>query len=215
MATQTRSRNTGNKTMTSILIYIFLIGALGTFAMPVIRVSLPPLGEKAWSVLEVVKPVLQSAGGRRQKQGQMQKVDYDFVDILKEVLPHSAKTNQPRQLSATFLAGILVPIALLASYLLLLVLCCFPLMKRNVTLATAAIAAVLTSVYALAGTFYLGHAAQQSVQAAAEKAGSGILGMITKNLVQQISIRPDTGLYALAVLCALVYLTGLYRREKE
>ena len=195
------------------ILYIGLIAALGTYALPLLRVKLPPVGEKAWSIMDVTKmlPKMTQSKPSEDKNVFGVKTDFDFMDLLEKVAPKNS-ANQPSKVSPVFILGVLVPVSLVLTYVF---------MVLGLLLAPWAAAlgwvtgfSVLTSLYALGGTFYLGKSASQVFHESVSKAAEGIFGGIAKNFVPEITIQPDTALYALAVLSILIFLINRFTRQK-
>jgi len=195
--------------VTMIFIYILLFAAVSTYVLPVLRVTLPPVGSKSWSVRDVAWSIPKSFAPRDQKEGF--KFDYDFVDFMQKIMPED--TQNPSVLKALpFFLGILVPITLVLAYLFILLSFFLAPLTKGGPLFTTSLLAVINSIYALAGTYYLGDIAQAAYHDAVQKAGSGILGTLAQTFVSEISVKPDTGLFVLCGAAVLVFVTNLYRR---
>ena len=204
--------------MKKVIAILLLGGALGTYTLPVLVVNFPPLGKKAWSTLEVTKPVAKALMGKKKEaqQGKLPgiKVNQDFLDLLKKIAPKDEKSGATQKFSLAFILGILVPVSLALAYLL----AALGLLSLIVGIAGASrffsFLALVSSAYALTGTFYLGKAAAASFQGSVAKAGQGIFGAIAKNFAEKVTIQPDKGLYALAALTFLAFATLLLVRKK-
>ncbi len=202
----------------TILIYISLIAGAGTYFLPVIRVNLPPLGEKSWSVQDVVGPVVQRIT-LSQNKGEAKtasiKLDHDFFKVVSDVSPKNPQTSAPRKISPTYILGALVPVALLASYLFLIVGLFLAALKTAFPFVVSSAIAAGTAIYALLGTFYLGSAAERAFSNAVSRASEGVLGVITKNFVVQLTVQPSVGLFLLAILMSLAFVAALYRSNQR
>ena len=197
-------------------IYVFLMGALGTYFLPIVSVTLPALGKKSWSVRDIVQSIPMPKGAA-QKEGQKGKLtpDYDFFDIVKEISPKNPETKATAKVSPEFIAGALVPVALAFAYLLALLGLFVAPLKKGGAFSSVSVAATACSAYALLGTYYLSQAAQRAFSSSVAKVEDSPFGMIAKNFVQQVTIQPETGLYALVVLTALVLVVGFYRKAQS
>ena len=202
-----------NLSLFTILIYACLIAGAGTYFLPVIRVNLPPLGEKSWSIQDIVGPIFQKMAPSQQKTGSV-KLDRDFFELVNKVAPKDSKTSAPKKISITYILGALVPVALLASYVFLFAGLFLAGLKNAGALVFSSAAAAITAIYALLGTFYLGAAAERAFTNAVAKAGEGVLGVITKNFAVKLTVQPSVGLYLLAVLMSLCFVTSLYRNNE-
>ncbi len=187
---------------------ICLIVALSTYWMPIIRLIVSPIGSKAWSVHDVVSAIPKGLSQPAQKSSF--KVDSDFIDFVKEILPKS-KTNTPRKFSFTFVISILIPFALLGAYLGTLAqffIILFLNKTRMLQKASGATAAV--SLYALLGTYYMGVQAHLAFANTMERVNKSAFGFVTKYFTQQISLCADKGLYVLLMATALAFLSTLF-----
>lgn len=202
----------------TILIYVSLIAGAGTYFLPVIRVNFPPFGEKSWSVQDVVGPVVQRMTfSQNQGGGKSASVnlDRDFFKVVSDVSPKNPGTSAPQKISPTYILGALVPVALLASYLFLIAGLFLAVLKPAFPFAVSSALAAGTAIYALLGTFYLGSAAERAFSNAVSKAGEGVLGVITKNFVVQLTVQPSVGLFLLAILMSLSFVAALYRSNQR
>lgn len=196
--------------VSTFFVYLLLIAALGTFFLPTVRVRMPPLGERSWSIRDLTKSLPKLLTPKEEKESRV-KLDYDFIDLVMKVLPPDEKAIGPYQVSPTFLLGILVPFALIMAYLFLALGVLLVSLRKGLLFLPSSLA-LLSSGYALGGTYCLGITAQRTFTAMAAKAGEGIFGIFTRNLVQQITIQPDTGLFALVILTGLLWLANLLRK---
>ena len=201
-----------------IATYVFLLGALGTYFLPVMSVNLPAFGKKSWSVKDIVSVIPKSLpkGGGQQpdKKGKLS-IDYDFKDLIKEISPKSEPGKGGAQVSPRIILGTLVPVALALAYLLVIVSLLMALSKNCSAFGASSIAAAACSVYALVGTYLLAQAAQKAFSSSMAKVEASPFGAIAKNFVQQVSVKPEMGLYALAVLTVLVLVLGLSQKKKS
>ena len=200
-----------------IATYVFLLGALGTYFLPVMSVNLPAFGKKSWSVKDIVSVIPKSLpkGGGQQpdKKGKLS-IDYDFKDLIKEISPKAEPGKGATKISPQVVFGAFVPVALALAYLLAAVSLILAVLKKCAAFFTASVATAACSVYALVGTYLLAQAAQKAFSASMAKVESSPFGAIAKNFVQQVSIQPETGLYALTILTVLVFLIGVYRKDQ-
>lgn len=199
---------------TNLIIYMLLIAAIGTYALPMLSIQLPPLGEKTLSVKDVIQSIPKAGGGGEEKKKGDLKVSRDFLDVLMKLLPKDAETKKPVKLSLTFIVGILVPIALVVAYgTLFLSLLIVPFKKIFLSILSGA--AVLSAAYAVVGTFYLGLVAEAAYANAVDKVSGKTLGGLVKNFIPEITIVPDYGLYALFLVSAFIYTINLFRKAKK
>ena len=123
------SQGTKFLSITTILIYSLLAGGLASSYLPIVQVKSPLIGTKSWGVQDLIKSLPKSSG--KKKKDPIIKVDYDFMDVLKKILPKNSKTNEPKTASLTFILGILVPIALALTYFLLIIALLVAPIKRG------------------------------------------------------------------------------------
>lgn len=203
--------------VSTIAIYVFLIGALGTYFLPIVSVTLPAFGNKGWSVRDVVTSIPIPKVGLKATSQTEEKLtlDYDFIDLVKEVSPKNPETKATVKVSPEFIAGALVPVALALAYVLVLLCCFLAPLKKGAIFPSVSLLATACAAYALLGTYYLSQAAQRAFASSIARVEDSPFGIIAKNFVQQVTIQPETGLYALVVLTALVLVTGFYRRAQN
>ncbi len=215
-----KGKSNNNQILTAA-IYVFLIGALGTYFLPVISVQLPALGKKSWSVSDVVSAIpktLPKAGGK-QAEGEKKEisVDYDFNDLLQEISPKGEPKGETgadgAKISPRIVLGALVPVALALAYVLALASLLLAAVKKGPFTVTS-FATAACAVYALLGTYLLAQQAQAAFSDSIAKVESSPFGAIAKNFVQQVSIQPETGLYALSALTVLVFLADFTRKKQ-
>ncbi|MBI4115143.1 MAG: hypothetical protein HY447_01055 [Candidatus Omnitrophica bacterium] len=204
--------------MKKLIAMLFLAGSLGTYILPVIVVNFPPLGQKAWSVLDVTKPVAKALTGKRKEaqKGQFPgiKVDQDFLDLLKKIAPKSEASGEPQKFSLPYILGILVPVSLILAYLLAALGLLSLIVGIGGVSRFFSFLALVNSAYALVGTFYLGKAAAASFQQSVEKASQGIFGAIAQNFAEKVTVEPDKGLFMLVVLTALSFAALVLAKKK-
>ena len=211
MATKVKtSSNRGRLLMGAI--YVFLIAALGTYFLPIVGVNLPAFGKKSWSVRDVVSAIPKGTAQKEEKKGDLTP-QYDFLDLVKEISPKQPETKTTAKLSPQFILGALVPIALALAYLLSVLGLLVAPLKKGATFFLVSALSAICSVYALLGVFYLGQAAQQAFSDSLAKVEDSPFSIIAKNLVQQVTIQPENGLYALVLLTVIVFGLGVYRKN--
>ena len=197
----------------TVAIYIFLVAALGTYVLPIMSVSLPAFGKKSWSVRDMVSVLPKGMPSKEGAKQEKLTPQYDFLDLVKEITPRDSQTKAAVKVSPEFIAGIWVPAALALAYLLVLVnLFLAALKKGNVFLISSVLSAVC-ACYALAGTFYLAQVAQRAFSSSLAKVDDSPFGSIVKSVIQQVSIQPEKGLFALSLLTVAVLGVGLYRKS--
>ena len=202
----------------TIAVYVFLIGALATYFLPVISVNLPALGKKSWSVKDMVGVIpksLPKAGGQPAEKKEKLSIDYDFGDLLKELSPKGEPGKGGAKVSKKVILAGFVPVALALAYLLAVVSLLLAALKKKSGFFVASAGTAFCSVYALAGTYLLAQRAQQAFSTSMEKVSESPFGAIAKNFVQQVTVQPETGLYALAVLTVLAFLLGFCVCQKS
>ena len=206
--------SSGTYGIATVAIYVFLVAILGTYFLPIVSVNLPAFGRKSWGVRDIVKSLPKGIGQRGEKKKQLTS-QFDFMDFVKEVSPQRPDTKTVAKKSYQFIFGAMVPVALVFSYALsILGLLLAPVRKGGLFVLTSALA-LIGAFYTLVGTYLLTQAAQRSFSASVAKVAEGPFGVIAKNLVQQVTIQPDNGLFALMILTALVFVIGLYRLQKD
>jgi len=198
-----------------LLLFIFLVGALATYFIPIVKIEVPPLGEMKWAVSDVVD-ILPKVSFEKKEGKRMFDIDFkknrEFLDLLEKILPKS-EAGGMNKANLTFILGILVPIALALTYFLIIACLLFSIVRLKKFVVFLAGTACLSSCYALFGFFQLGVQAEKVFDQAVAKAGEGALGLITKHLVPEITVAPDTGLYALLGACILVFFASLLRAK--
>jgi len=172
---------------------------------------LPVVGEKTWSAWELTKdiPGMVTPKPKDPKPWDNIKVDVNFKEILKKILPKKSAAGQPEKMSPVFILGILVPVAFFLTYGLLVLAALTAVLRSGRAFKKLAGFSVLTAGYGLGGAYYLGQIAQHNFQASMEKASQGILGVVTKNFVQEIVFEPGYGIYALFMIVVVICLFGL------
>ncbi|MBI4358321.1 MAG: hypothetical protein HY584_03395 [Candidatus Omnitrophica bacterium] len=193
-------------------IYVFLIAALGTYFLPIVGVTLPAFGKKTWSVRDVVSAVPKGAAEKEEK-GKKLTPDYDFLDIVKEISPKEPETKATSKISPEFILGALVPVALALAYVLSVLGLFVAFLRKGAVFFSVSALSAVCSVYALLGVFYLGQAAQRAFSDSLAKVEDSPFSMIAKNFVQQVTIQPENGLYALVLLTVIVFGLGVYRKN--
>lgn len=193
----------------TVLIYVLLFAGLATAYMPMLEVKSPPIGSKSFGVSDLIKSLPKSTG---EKKDPIIKVDYDFMDILKKILPKNS-SNEPKKFSLTFILGVLVPVALALTYFLLVISLLVAPIKKGPFLSWVSGTAFFSSAYSLVGIFYLGLAAEKAFEDAVEKASGGLLGVITKNFIPELSITPDMGAYVLTGIALATVIISQFRRH--
>ena len=199
----------------TIFIYLFLIAALGTYFLPLQSVTIPAFGKKSWSVQDIVKSFPKGVS-KKQAADKTEKhfdVHFDFMDFVKEVTPKERATNAPSRVSQEFIFGALIPVALILTYFFVILSFLFSLFQKTSVLIASSFLSVICSAYVLIGTYYLSAAAQRAFSASLAKVEASAFGIIAKNFVQEISIQPETGLFALVGLTALVLVAATYRKS--
>jgi len=209
--------SSGANQVVAIAVYVLLIGALGTYFLPIMSINLPAFGKKSWSVKDIVNVIpksLPKGGGQKVESKGKLSINYDFNDLIKEISPKAQPGKGRAGVSRKVMLGALVPVALAFAYLLAIVSLLLALSKNCSAFVASSIAAAACSVYALAGTYLLAQATQKAFSDSMAKVESSPFGAIAKNFVQQVTIQPETGLYALAVLTVLAFIFGLYQKNK-
>lgn len=198
-----------------LVTYVLMIGALATYAMPVWRVEMRPLGGKSWSVHDLIKaipkPVMKKSTESTSARTSSQK-GFDFNDVLKK-LSKPTPSGEHQKLSSTFVIGILIPIFLALTYLLVLLGLFTAPVKSGKPFGMIAGLSVLTSAYVLAATYYLSALAESSFAQGLQQAGQGIFAMLGSQMVPQLVIRPDVGLFVLFGLTVLIFVVNLTRKK--
>ncbi|MBI1977513.1 MAG: hypothetical protein HYS55_02040 [Candidatus Omnitrophica bacterium] len=200
--------------ITTIAIYVFLVGTLVTYALPIMSVTLPALGKKSWSVRDIVSVIPKSLpSGKEEKGAGKLSTDYDFTDLLKEILPKDPQTKAPAKVSVELIAGLLVPVALALAYLVTILNLLVAVLKKGSVFIVSSAAAAICACYTLVGTFYLAQVAERAFSSSIAKVEDSPFGSLLKNVVQQVTIQPETGLFVLSLLTIVVFGIGLYRKS--
>ncbi len=214
---KTKSSASNSYKTATFVIYLFLFAALGTYFLPLQSIKLPALGKKSWSVQDIVKTLPKGApkgkAGEEKKMGKFN-TDFDFMDFVKEITPKKQATGAPVKISPEFIFGALVPVALILAYFFVVLSLFLTPIRKGSALIGSSLLSVLCSAYVLVGTYYLSSAAQRAFSSSLAKVEESPFGIIAKNFVQQVSIQPETGLYALVGLTVLVLVVGFYRRNQ-
>lgn len=201
--------------LTGLLLYIIFAAALYTYVMPVISVTLPPFGQKSWSTRDFARPiekmVLERKTESKREEGGF-KINADFQEILKK-LNTIKNPDQPEKMSLTYMAGLLVPVALVLTYALILLNIIFVVFQLKGLVPVFSALGVITSVYALTGTYYLGMEAKRSIESVGDRAGAGFFSVLTKSFTQDFNITPDSALYVLAGGTVLIYFISLLHKR--
>ena len=197
----------------TVVIYVFLLGAVGTYFLPFVGVQVPVLGEKSWSVRDIVKTIPKikpSSGEQRTKFS----TRFDFMDFVKEIAPRGGDAKAEKKKLTVIVLGALIPIALVLAYTAVVIgLFLAPLKKGRAFILTCVVATV-SATYVFVGIHYVNAAAQQAFNQAISQAQGSPFFLVTKHLVQEVSIQPAYGLVTLLVLGTLLFATGLLRMSK-
>jgi hypothetical protein len=185
-----------------VLVWLFLAGSAATYFMPALRLNVPGIGQISWSAWDLTESAAKAAQAEIKDQKPPQK-DWDFMDLLKKITPKNPESQKPKKISGPFILGALVPVSLALSYLIVLLMSVMAAAGK--TGGAVSFAGVISSGYALFGTFYLGQAAQQAFQDSMDKAAGGFLGVVTKNFVKEMTVNPGTALYFLFGFCLLIF----------
>lgn len=196
------AKKKGKKGAVILMVWLFLAGSAATYFMPALRLSVPGIGQMSWSAWDLTESAAQAAQAKLKDQKTPPK-DWDFMDLLKKITPKNPESKKPQKISPTFVLGALVPVSLFLSYLL--VLWMGLMAASGKTGGAVSFAGVISSGYALFGTFYLGQAAQQAFQDSMDRAAGGFLGVVTKNFVKEMTVNPGTALYFLFGSCLLIF----------
>lgn len=172
--------------------------AIWNYTLPLLEVKVPPLVSKQITAWNLTQPVLKSLT-KEKKESALDKLkgDTSFYDVLEKIVPKNEETGKKKKFSLTFIMGVFVPIAIIASYLILFIVGIVFLLGRVKVMTLFAAISVVLSTYALAGTYYLGKAAQEKFQNTVEEKSAGLLGAVAKHFVSEITIKPDMALYIL------------------
>ena len=194
-------------------VYIFLLAVLSTYWMPVMSVNLPAFGKKSWSVQDIVRALPKAAPGQKEEKSSKLSPKYDFFDLLKEISPKGADTKTAVKISPGFILGALVPVALALTYLLAILGLVLAFLKKASPFITTSVVSAACAVYTLLGTYYLSQMAQGAFSSSLAKIEGSPFAAITKNFVKEVTIQPETGLFALVVFTVLVMVIALYRTK--
>ncbi|OGW85379.1 MAG: hypothetical protein A3C35_00880 [Omnitrophica bacterium RIFCSPHIGHO2_02_FULL_46_11] len=209
-----KGKSSSGSGIATAAIYVFLVAVLGTYFLPIVGVNLPAFGRKSWGVRDIVKTIPKGTSKKADEKKQLTP-QYDFMDLVKEVSPRNPDNKTAVKVSPEFIFGAMVPVALALTYLFsVLGLLIASLRKGGLFVLTSALA-FITAFYSLVGTYLLSQAAHRAFSDSVAKVAESPFGIIAKNLVQQITVQPDSGLYALVVLTGLVFVVGIYRLKQD
>ena len=198
----------------TIVIYVFLLGALSTYFLPFVRVTVPVFGKKNWSVRQMVRTI--PKGIRTGEQGEKKMTaDFDFIDFVKEVAPKGEGTASERKQAANLVLGFLVPVAAVLAYLALVVGLFLALLKKSGAFIFSSGFTTVCASYVVLGILYFDGLARSAFSSALAKAEESPFFFIAERLVQQVSIGPDLGLIWLVALAAMIFLASLLRMSRS
>lgn len=202
--------------VTTVVIYLFLAAAIGTYLLPFQGVTLPAIGKKVWSVQDIVRTIPKSLPIKKEQEGVRKfDIDFDFIDFVKEVTPKRSETQAPIRVSPQFLLGSLMPFALALAYLFLFLGLFVAPLKKGAGLIACSLASFICSVYVLAGTYYLSFEAKKAFTSSLAKVEESPFAVIAKNFIQKVNIQPEIGLFLLIGFTALILVVSFYRRNQS
>ena len=216
MAARTMSKPASNtRQIVTVLIYVSLFAVLTTYIMPIVGVTLPAFGKKSFSVRDFARAIPKGMPSKKEQRPEKLQPNFDFMDLIKEISPRNPETKAVVKVSPEFVMGAMIPVALVLVYLLaLLGLFIAPIRNGSMLLIVSGLS-VLFSVYVLAGTYYTGQVAQKAFSDSISKLSDTPFGAITQKFVQQVSIQPDYGLYAILLLTILTLVLSSYRNSQS
>ncbi len=177
-------------------------------------IQIPAFGKKSFSVRDFAQAIPKGMPSQRGERPQKLSPHYDFMDLVKEISPRNPDTKAVVTVSPEFVLGAMVPVALVLVYGLTLVgLFIAPIRNASALLLTSSLS-VLFAGYVLAGTYFIGQSAQRTFSDSVSKLSDTPFAAITQKFVQQVSVQPDYGLYALLLLTILTLVLGLYRNTQ-
>lgn len=198
----------------TVLIYVSLFAVLATYVMPIVGVSLPALGKKSFSVRDFASALPKSVPSKKEERPEKLSPNFDFMDLVREISPRHPETKTVVKVSPEFVMGAMVPVALVLVYVLALIGLFLAPLRNAAALLIVSGLSVLFSGYVLAGTYYIGQAAQRAFSDSVSKLSETPFAAITQKFVQQVSIQPDYGLYALLLLTILTLVLSWYRNTQ-
>jgi hypothetical protein len=200
--------------ITTVLIYVSLFAVLATYVMPIVGVTLPAFGKKSFSVRDFAGAIPKGMPSQKEQRPEKLSPNFDFMDLVKEISPRNPNTKATVTVSPEFVLGAMVPVALVLVYILALVgLFLAPIRNASGLLLTSGLS-VLFAGYVLAGTYYIGQMAQRAFSDSVSKLSDTPFAAITQKFVQQVSVQPDYGLYALLLLTVLAFVLSWYRNTQ-
>jgi len=200
--------------ITTVLIYVSLFAVLTTYMMPIVGIQIPAFGKKSFSVRDFAGAIPKGMPSKKQAEHQKLTPNYDFMDLVKEISPRNPNTKAVVTVSPEFVLGAMVPVSLVLVYALTLVgLFIAPIRNASAFLLTSSLS-VLFAGYVLAGTYFIGQSAQRAFSDSVSKLSDTPFAAITQKFIQQVSVQPDYGLYALLLLTILTLVLGLYRNTQ-
>ena len=202
------------RSLVTLFIYVSLVAVLITYLTPIVGVNLPAFGKKTFSVKDLVRVIPKGAPKKEERPSKLS-VNYDFMDLVKEISPRDPNTKNVVKVSPEFVLGAMVPIALACVYLLALVGLFLAPIKNSLGLFVTSALSVLFASYSVAGTYYLGKATEKAFSDSVSKLSGTPFASITQNFVQQVSVRPEYGLYLILILTILTLTLSWYRNMKE
>jgi hypothetical protein len=191
-------------------IYLMLTGALATYFLPFAGIKVPALGEKNWSVRDIVKTIPKIASGQEARRSEFN-ASFDFMDFIRELLPRGRDMKVERERLTMFVLGAFIPVSLAIVYLSLLLGLFLAVLKKSGPFLIACGLATSCASYVIAGIYYFNSVAHEAFMAAITNAKSTPFFLITEQFVQEVSVQPAYGCLALALLATLLFVTGLVR----
>lgn len=200
------AKSKANFDIFTILVYFFLAASLVTYFIPAFKVDIRPFGRISWSVHSVVKMI--PKGMFNQNQKNTSQIQFDFLDMLRKILPE----KKQKTFSPAFLIGALIPIALIIDYITIFFNIFLVHKKKTDTLIVSSAISFAASLYALLATYYLSTQARLAFQGAMDKASEGLFGVIARSFVTKNVVEPDSAFYILTAFTFLSFIAAIYKK---
>ncbi|MCM8776110.1 MAG: hypothetical protein NC930_07185 [Candidatus Omnitrophica bacterium] len=204
-------KKSGPYRLSSVLIYIGLMGSFLTYFQPVLTIKMPALEIKSWSVHDIVKTVSRYSFQRKKPE----KGQIDFFDVVRDLAQSGSKKNDLTKTSAGVLVGLTVPVALVLAYLFILLSFLFvPLRIRFPLVLSSGLAAFLSG-YVIMGLKFLSAMAQEKFSTALDGTHARALSALTRYFAQEVSVQPEKGIFLIVSLTSAIFLVSLFRPKKS
>ncbi len=211
----TKTKSNGKKCLVwKTLVYLMLAGALFTYVCPFVRVRVPALGTRTWSVRDMVQTASKVIPSKT-NTAQSFNPSFDFIDFIRELLPRGEGFRLEQERTLLFVMGAFVPLALIVVYVTLVLTFFLALLKNGNPYAWATGIMNVCVGYVIGSIYFFNHAAHESFGKAITSAKANPFFLVTERLVQDVSLEPAKGAWALIAFTAVLFVVGLLRLSKK